>query len=778
MGSARRHAIAISIILFLGAASPACADGYSDLQGRELQPFVDEQALIGGLLRGLMNDKAATLDKVTVGEDSERRLVVHVSGKRLAGKEVRAEVLDGQKAVQREVPAARVTLPEADEGDLTLDLDAAAPEGTELRSAYLRLRVHKPGKSAAETERMFQLPKKWSRAISAENLVLKVVMQPEGAAARLREQPILVMPRLQTVRLATPVVAATAVAVTATLEQDSNRPGMDYTSFNLASADPRLCQQACEREARCQSFTYVKPGVQGSSARCWLKTGVPAARRDSCCVSGVKAKPAEGAAATTVRGAAVATLAARPLTLATARPAAAPPATTVIKPLAVSAKPMLEVSRFKFGLPAENLGKGARGPGALPIDLVSQIGFEAGQDPAEVMRIWPQVYQDRNPASGIFYFMPKAYHLLWDPAEGYGLRMLYGAAAGSDQAGAVVMAARLDAGVDSGDIAFVGDLLRAWQKRNPGSVFTELRRLPIDKPPEISLAGGLQQVYSIPADKIAINAISDALGQIDIQWATDSVTKENLQIALVEDIGINGSLTFSPAGGALPPQRIPVEIKLADRTTFGDIRWQRGAKWRNVTPYPLRLRYMHALLFENDLPIVYSWKLDDVTVPPRAQAEFDSARVPAWLDGKAKRMWLDYAVERDCAACDREVVAAITGGVSTLGAAPITFHTLTPLADLNAAEMSVMVRSRYFDPHSREVQTKGPLVLKADGEDFSIGPLYQDPQAEGALFEYQIELVMKDGTTYNGANWVAADRLRVVIGTSQIRQSIGRLPGE
>lgn len=768
MGSARRHRVAIAMILFLGAAAPAHAEGYSDLQGRDLQPFVDEQALIGGLLRGLMNDKAATIDKVGVKEDSERRLVIRVSGKRLADKEVRAEVLGSQKETQREVPAARAVLAGADEGDLTLDLDAVAPEGTELRSAYLRLRVHKPGKSAAEAERMFLLPKKWSRAISAENLVLKIAMQPEGAAAGLRDQPTLVMPRLQTVRLATPVMAATTVA--SALEQDSNRPGMDYTSFNLATADPRLCQQACDREARCQSFTYVKPGVQGSSARCWLKSGVPAARRDTCCVSGVKA------AAPAAPAAAVMPLTVRPLT--TAQPATAQPTATVVKPLAVSARPMLDVSRFKFGLPAEDLGKGAGGPGALPIDLVSQIGFEAGQDPAEVMRIWPQVYQDRNPASGIFYFMPKAYHLLWDATEGYGLKMLYGAAAGGDQAGAVVMAARLDAGVDSGDIAFVGDLLRAWQKRNPGSVFTELRRLPIDKPPEISLAGGLQQVYSIPADRIAVNAISDALGQIDIQWATDTVTKENLQIALVEDIGINGSLTFSPAGGALPPQRIPVEIKLADRATFGDFRWQRGMKWRNVTPYPVRLRYMHALLFENDLPIVYSWKLGDVTVPPRAQAEFDSARVPAWLDGKARRMWIDYGVERDCAACDREVVAAITGGVSTLGAAPITFHTLTPLADLNAAELSVMLRSRYFDPRSREVQTRGPLVLKADGEDFTIGPLYQDPQAEGTLFEYRIELVMKDGTTYSGANWVPADRLRVVVGTAQIRQSIGRLPGE
>lgn len=72
------------------------------------------------------------------------------------------------------------------------------------------------------------------------------------------------------------------------LEFGLDRRGLDYTSFDLPAADPNLCQAACAKDSRCKAFTYVKPGVQGSAARCWLKHTVPKTLPDTCCVSGVK----------------------------------------------------------------------------------------------------------------------------------------------------------------------------------------------------------------------------------------------------------------------------------------------------------------------------------------------------------------------------------------------------------------------------------------------------------------------------------------------------------
>jgi hypothetical protein len=84
------------------------------------------------------------------------------------------------------------------------------------------------------------------------------------------------------------------ITPTAGFESDTDRPGMDYHNFDLSEAQPELCRQACMQELQCKAFTYVKPGVQGPGARCWLKSGVPASVNSSCCISGVKASK-EGA---------------------------------------------------------------------------------------------------------------------------------------------------------------------------------------------------------------------------------------------------------------------------------------------------------------------------------------------------------------------------------------------------------------------------------------------------------------------------------------------------
>jgi hypothetical protein len=73
------------------------------------------------------------------------------------------------------------------------------------------------------------------------------------------------------------------------VEPRIDRPGADFKNFDLAAADPNLCKTACDREGmQCQAWTFVRPGVQGPRARCWLKFTVPAAVTNNCCTSGVR----------------------------------------------------------------------------------------------------------------------------------------------------------------------------------------------------------------------------------------------------------------------------------------------------------------------------------------------------------------------------------------------------------------------------------------------------------------------------------------------------------
>ncbi len=75
-------------------------------------------------------------------------------------------------------------------------------------------------------------------------------------------------------------------------ELDIDRPGMDYKSFDLSSPDPNLCERACKEDPqKCKAWTYVKPGVQGPKARCWLKSGIPQAVKNTSCISGIVQSP-------------------------------------------------------------------------------------------------------------------------------------------------------------------------------------------------------------------------------------------------------------------------------------------------------------------------------------------------------------------------------------------------------------------------------------------------------------------------------------------------------
>lgn len=75
------------------------------------------------------------------------------------------------------------------------------------------------------------------------------------------------------------------------MEWNTDRPGYDFRNFSIRRPSPSACQNACNNDQRCLAWTYVKPGVQGRYARCWLKHPIPAAVYNPCCVSGLRTRP-------------------------------------------------------------------------------------------------------------------------------------------------------------------------------------------------------------------------------------------------------------------------------------------------------------------------------------------------------------------------------------------------------------------------------------------------------------------------------------------------------
>ena len=74
------------------------------------------------------------------------------------------------------------------------------------------------------------------------------------------------------------------------MEISTDRPGKDIRP-GFDSPFPDSCETACRDEPACQAYTWVKAGIQGTTAKCWLKNTRPAKASRTCCVSGVRLPP-------------------------------------------------------------------------------------------------------------------------------------------------------------------------------------------------------------------------------------------------------------------------------------------------------------------------------------------------------------------------------------------------------------------------------------------------------------------------------------------------------
>jgi hypothetical protein len=688
------------------------------LSGTTLQPVATTDTIVGSLLDRLVSgskrDPQPVIDRVVVTQDVADRVVLNITYSGLANCMIAAEVRGTDRRPHPHIAVERVRVA-APAGVVTIALALQAPEGADLsaESAYLWLTGAEVGRESVPIVSRLFRLPKVWQLTAGGPRLAKVAPQPLGTAATLGARPDYARPP----KVLVPMHDVRETAAPANVR--------DHRGI-----DPR-------RERRAPSPASPPPPAATPPPAVNLPPAVLAQRR---------ATAAQTTAATSKlpQGGAVAKL-----------------------------------ERFPFGVKPEDAQKGAQGPSATPIELLEGLSTEdIDINPARLLSIASSIYPDKTPNLGVFYYHPRSYHLEWSPENGHGMRILYGAASTAGAAGDVLMAARLQSGLDFSEVQLATELLRAYQRRNKSTVVPVLRPLPLQKDGlDVSLASVLGQ-YSIPKEKIAITGLSDVLGEIEVSWVTDPVTKENLQLALAQDVGVNGMVAFVAAGGALAPQ-VPIAIQLADRDSFGRVRWNRSDGYRNNTPYPVRLRYLHALVIDpnSNLPLLYTWSLGNVEVAPRSAVEWDAAKVPAWIDTEAKRVWVDYGVVQTCDACDRQVLDTITGGVTSVAAEQITFHTITPLADVGGYEITARLRSKYFDPKDRALLQK-TVVLKADGQDFTVGPVYSGAAVAGEpLFEYQLDLTMPDGSSHKGTRWIASESLRVLVGRSQLEQSIGTLPG-
>lgn len=179
-------------------------------------------------------------------------------------------------------------------------------------------------------------------------------------------------------------------------------------------------------------------------------------------------------------------------------------------------------------------------------------------------------------------------------------------------------------------------------------------------------------------------------------------------------------------------------------------------------------------------PIIYSWSMNDAVIPPLAQASFNSAIIPSWLDSDTEPvvMWLDYSV-MDCSICDQKVMDAVTGGVSGSKAQVVKFIIPPAVFDsLNVSYFMVTVRSVQVDPKGGQLkELESFKITKEENKEFTTGPLFL--ASGGTLdFEYKITAATLDGDFYPANEWIKGSEKEMLLGKTKLKEIfIGIIPG-
>ena len=408
-------------------------------------------------------------------------------------------------------------------------------------------------------------------------------------------------------------------------------------------------------------------------------------------------------------------------------------------------------------------------------DFYSDYSFS---NPNEISSIrLDAIYLDKNKNSGTYYYLPSSYNLAWEEEEGFKFSMMYGTG-GNAGDGNVNMSASLSCDITSFENDFISAVIKNhFAKSN--IPFNEAKAvLPYD--PKISFQGNLAS-YNISPDKFSANVVSSIYEPVTMAWTASTDATNEMIAALGENIGITGSLIYSPGEG-IPNVSVPMRLKLADKTTFGKLEldkatW-RANKWKNKFPYAVKLKNLHAIiLIQEGTPCIYTWKLGDKTVPSLAQVQFDAAAIPGWMDSHEKvlRMWMEYEVV-PCRECDQEIIDMISSGTTGGKQRTVAFRSLSLLKNFDMKYIKLQVRSKFFDPKGKSTLMRS-VMMDSDGKDYTVGPFYVWKDSD-LKYEYRL-ILMDDTQTIEGTGWVYDSALEVYMNKSVAKKSLGaKMPAE
>lgn len=391
-----------------------------------------------------------------------------------------------------------------------------------------------------------------------------------------------------------------------------------------------------------------------------------------------------------------------------------------------------------------------------------------------------EIFPDGNPKSGKFYYLPNNYSLSYDfKNQKYDFEIIYG------ESGKVTITAILKPKILQRDIDMVREILIAEVLRNKevyrgvpldryGQPRLSLEPIPLNEPPIITNFD--LNIFNISEKNISITPSSDLSQPIKISFTTVNINE--LMKIFFGISGLTGKVQITTTG---KPESlsIPFNLKIDDPRTIGSLELEadnwRERNWQNFSDFELNLTYLNILRRdqENNFSI-YSWKMEDNTIPPGASASVDDSEVPVSFDasngGTLHRIWMDYTL-KTCEKCNQIAQKKIIPAVTRMTTKPmeIRIQVLTPMAFTKAALIKLSFRSIQATPEGQPVQTLAPVNITKDYQEIK-GPTIYTVNDE-ANYEYKISVYSEDGNSYE-STWIKSKNIEIVFGSKQIKDHI------
>jgi hypothetical protein len=417
------------------------------------------------------------------------------------------------------------------------------------------------------------------------------------------------------------------------------------------------------------------------------------------------------------------------------------------------------------------------------------IRAEVSEDFKQVLtriNLFDELYEDKNPKSNIYYYLPAKYSLKWDAdTKNYSFSVYYLSATDGSR-GSVIVTAKLFPNIKEEDVALAEKLLsKSYGKEVKLRSMTML----LKDTPKVNFGSALSN-FDVKNESINITVPSDVFSPIIMSWRMDQRV-EDLIGAMMNDQGLSGNITFSPIGDVEKNISVIASMKVNEAQTFGQLRYSDGLvllkEPKNTFDYPITLKNLLVLKKKDNGTnfITEQIKISAVSSPANSifrinpidlikvskatfvePMDFVLDKRDSIRKKEIESIWVDYTVD-NCADCNLNIQQKILNGTTSSKIQKIGLEVMNPLAFTKASAIKMQIKSVMGDPNGKSEQLLPTIDIKEDLKSLTAGDLFVTEGKEPA-FDYKIYILMKDGQLLE-SEWITHNNLILTLGEAQIK---------